>query len=68
MPLDALAATTFPKLIVSGGRNPLYEVISDALHARLGGERFVISDAGHHFENAAAALTDRIEKFLGARH
>ena len=64
IPLDALRATTFPKLVVSGGRNPLYEVISDVLETRLEAERFVIENAGHHFENAAAALNDRIEKFL----
>ena len=64
VPLDALRAARFPKLVISGGRNPLYEVISDVLQARLDAERFVIADAGHHFENAAEALNDRIEKFL----
>ena len=58
IPLDALRATTFPKLVVSGGRNPLYEVISEVLETRLEAERFVIENAGHHFENAAAALND----------
>jgi len=64
IPLDALAATPFPKLVISGGRNPLYEVISDVLQDRLGGERFVIADAGHHFDNAADALNDALARFL----
>lgn len=64
VPLDALRAASFPKLVISGGRNPLYEVISGVLEERLAAERFVIADAGHHFENAAEALTDRIAKFL----
>jgi hypothetical protein len=67
VPLDDLRTAAFPKLVISGGRNPLYEVIADALQHHLGGARFVIADAGHHFEDAAAALTDRITTFLGER-
>jgi len=66
IPLDLLAATPFPKLIVSGGRNPLYEVISDVLQQRLAAQRFVLIDAGHQLESAANALSDRLEKFLTA--
>jgi pimeloyl-ACP methyl ester carboxylesterase len=64
LPLERLRDAPFPKLVVSGGRNPLYEVISDVLEKTLGAERFVIEGAGHHFENGAAALTDRLGRFL----
>jgi pimeloyl-ACP methyl ester carboxylesterase len=64
VPLDDLRQARFPKLVISGGRNPLYEVIGDALQRGVGARRFVIADAGHHFENDAAALTDRIGSFL----
>jgi len=66
IPLDRLGGTPFPKLVISGGRNPLYEVISDVLQKRLNAERFVLADAGHQIENAASALTDRLEAFLTA--
>jgi len=64
LPLDELRRARFPKLVISGGRNPLYEIISDALQLSLGAERFVIADAGHHFDNAGAALAGRLTTFL----
>ena len=68
IPFDKLRAATFPKLVISGGRNPLYEVIADTLKEQLGATRFVIADAGHHFEDAAAALTFRLEQFLNSKN
>jgi pimeloyl-ACP methyl ester carboxylesterase len=64
VPLEELRQTRFRKLVISGGRNPLYEVIGDALQRGLGARRFVIAGAGHHFEDDAAALTSRIASFL----
>ncbi|HKE19323.1 MAG TPA: alpha/beta fold hydrolase [Kofleriaceae bacterium] len=67
IPMDALAAGGFPTLVISGGRNPLYEVIADVLEARLGAERFVLADAGHSPANAGEALTERLHRFLGGK-
>ena len=64
IPLERLRAATFPKLVISGGRNPLYEAISNVLQEQLGATRFTIAGAGHHFEDAAAALTARLAQFL----
>jgi pimeloyl-ACP methyl ester carboxylesterase len=68
IPLGQLHTAKFPKLVISGGRNPLYEVISDVLERDLGATRFVIPDAGHQFVDAAVALTARLEQFLKAKN
>jgi pimeloyl-ACP methyl ester carboxylesterase len=46
-PLDELAATAFPKLVVSGGHNPAFDAVCDVLEAKLGAERVVLPGAGH---------------------
>lgn len=48
VPFDLLAASSFPKLVISGGHSPVFEVLCDRLAERLGGaERTVISGRGH---------------------
>ncbi len=64
VPFEELCSRAFPKLVISGGRNPLYEVIADAIAPRLGAERYVLTDAGHDFADAGEALTARIRAFL----
>jgi hypothetical protein len=46
IPLDALAATTFPKLAVSGGHSPGFEAVCDVLAERLGALRAVLPGEG----------------------
>jgi pimeloyl-ACP methyl ester carboxylesterase len=52
IPLDALAAAEFPKLVVSGGHRPAFEAVCDVLERRLGAERAVVPGAGHAIPRA----------------
>jgi pimeloyl-ACP methyl ester carboxylesterase len=47
IPLDALAATTFPKLVVSGAHHEAFDRICDVLERRLSAERVVLPGYGH---------------------
>ena len=52
IPLAALAATAFPKLVVSGGHHEAFDAICDVLEERLGAERAVLRGAGHAVQRA----------------
>lgn len=47
VPLDALAATTMPKLVVSGDWNAGLEAVADVLTEHLGAVRAVLPGVGH---------------------
>jgi pimeloyl-ACP methyl ester carboxylesterase len=47
IPLDALAATPFPKLVVSGAHHPAFDAICDVLQGELAAERAVLPGYGH---------------------
>ena len=47
IPLDALAAAPFPKLVVSGGHHAGFDAVCDVLVERLGAERLVLPGYGH---------------------
>jgi len=65
IPLDALAAASFPKLVVSGAHHAAFDAICDALTERLDAERLVLTGYGHtpqlhpSFNNALADFVDR---------
>jgi pimeloyl-ACP methyl ester carboxylesterase len=63
IPLDALAATGFPKLVISGAHNPAFDAVCDVLEQRLGAERAVLPGAGHSVPRAPGYL-ERLEAFL----
>jgi pimeloyl-ACP methyl ester carboxylesterase len=63
IPLDALAATTFPKLVISGAHHPAFDAVCDVLERRLGAERAVLPGAGHSVPRAPGYL-ERLEAFL----
>ncbi|HEY7347235.1 MAG TPA: alpha/beta hydrolase [Ktedonobacterales bacterium] len=63
IPLDALAATTFPKLVVSGNWNPALDAVADIITARLGAERFVLKGWYHTIYRAGAPFNQRLEAF-----
>ena len=52
VPLDELASTPFPKLVVSGAHEPAFEAVCDVLQARLRAERAVLPGAGHNIPRA----------------
>jgi pimeloyl-ACP methyl ester carboxylesterase len=66
IPLDALAAAPFPKLVVSGGHDPAFDAVCDVLERRLGAERSVIPGAGHSVQRTGAPFNERLEAFLTA--
>ena len=65
IPLDALAATSFPKLVVSGGHHPAFDAICDVLERELGAERAVFQGYGHVVQlhpEFNALLADFVER------
>jgi pimeloyl-ACP methyl ester carboxylesterase len=63
IPLDALAATSFPKLVVSGGHSDAFETVVDVLEDRLGAARAVLPGAGHSIPRAPG-YPERLAAFL----
>jgi pimeloyl-ACP methyl ester carboxylesterase len=52
IPLDELAVAAFPKLVVTGGHNPVFDAVADVLEQRLGAQRAVVPGAGHSIPRA----------------
>ena len=52
VPLEELAATAFPKLVVSGGHSAAFDAVCDVLEARLRAQRTVLPGAGHSLPRA----------------
>jgi pimeloyl-ACP methyl ester carboxylesterase len=63
IPLDELAATPFPKLVVSGGHSDAFEAVCDVLEHRLGAQRAVLPGAGHSIPRLGAPLNDLLAAF-----
>jgi pimeloyl-ACP methyl ester carboxylesterase len=63
IPLDELAATAFPKLVISGAHHPAFDAVCDVLEERLGAERAVLPGAGHSVPRAPG-YRERLEVFL----
>jgi pimeloyl-ACP methyl ester carboxylesterase len=65
IPLDELAATRFPKLIISGAHHPAFDAVCDVLETRLGAERAVLPGAGHSLARAHG-YPEHLRAFLDA--
>ncbi len=66
--LAVIRNAEIPTLVASGGHNEAIERICDAASLQLGGERLVLSGAGH-FVMRTAGFANRLERFLAsARH
>ena len=63
VPLDALSAAPFPKLVVSGGHHAAFDAICDVLEERLGAERAVLPGAGHTAQRAPG-FNEVLDDFL----
>jgi pimeloyl-ACP methyl ester carboxylesterase len=68
IPVAALAAAPFRTLVVSGGHDPVQELMSDALAEQLGSraERAVITGRGHNVQRVGDQFNDRLEAFFSA--
>ena len=65
IPLDTLAAASFPKLVVSGAHHPAFDAICDVLERELGAERAVFQGYGHVVQlnpEFNALLADFVER------
>jgi pimeloyl-ACP methyl ester carboxylesterase len=65
IPLDALAAAPFPKLVVSGAHHQAFDAICDRLEAELDAERLVLPGYGHTAQRHPAfndALVEFVER------
>lgn len=62
-PLDALARSPYPKLVVSGGHSAAFDAVCDVLVERLGAEHAVLPGAGHTVQRAPG-FTERLGDFL----
>ena len=70
IPLAALAATKFPKLVVSGAHHPAFDAICDRLERALSADRAVFPGYGHaaqrhpDFNETLADFVERGEPHL----
>lgn len=65
IPLDELATTSFPKLVVSGAHHAAFDAICDVLERGLGAERAVFQGYGHVVQlhpEFNALLADFVER------
>jgi pimeloyl-ACP methyl ester carboxylesterase len=60
LPLAALAAAAFPKLVVSGGHSAGFDAICDDLAERIGASRMVIEGAGHEIQFTGEPLNEAL--------
>jgi pimeloyl-ACP methyl ester carboxylesterase len=64
LPLDALAAATFPALVVSGRHSPVFELMCDVLAKRIGAQRATVSGRGHSIPATGEPYNALLEDFL----
>ena len=62
LPLEALAAGTYPKAVVSGGHHPGFEGMCDALAEAIGAERLVVAGAGHEIQLTGEAINEVLRR------
>ena len=65
LPVEQLAATRFPKLVISGNHSPAFEAVCDALTARLQAQRAYVTGAGHATPDTGEAFNETLAPFIG---
>ncbi|HEY8705249.1 MAG TPA: alpha/beta hydrolase [Gaiellaceae bacterium] len=64
IPLDELAATPFPKLVVSGGHSEAFDAVCDVLEERLGAQRAILRGAGHSVQRLGEPFNELLAAFV----
>ena len=64
IPLDELAATPFPKLVVSGGHSEAFDAVCDVLEQRLSAQRAVLPGAGHSVQRLGEPFNELLAAFV----
>jgi pimeloyl-ACP methyl ester carboxylesterase len=63
IPLTPLAATAFPKLVVSGGHSAAFDAVCDVLERQLRAERIVLAGYGHTAQRHPS-FNERLAEFV----
>jgi hypothetical protein len=66
LPIEELAATPFPKLVISGNHHPAFEAVCDILAERLGAQRKWAAGHGHSIPHTGTTFNETLEAFLQA--
>jgi pimeloyl-ACP methyl ester carboxylesterase len=64
IPLEALARTRFPKLVVSGAHHAAFEAVCDVLERSLGAQRAVLPGAGHAVQRLGEPFNALLAAFV----
>jgi pimeloyl-ACP methyl ester carboxylesterase len=64
LPVDQLAAASFPTLVISGNHSAAFEAVCDALTARLRARRAHVTGAGHATPETGDAFNETLEAFI----
>jgi pimeloyl-ACP methyl ester carboxylesterase len=64
IPVGQLEAAPFPKLVVSGGHNPGFDAVCNALAVGLGAQLVTIAGAGHGVPRTGEPFNATLEAFL----
>ena len=60
LPLEELARTAFPKLVVSGGHSAGFDAVCDDLAERIRASRIVVAGAGHEIQFTGPPLNEAL--------
>jgi pimeloyl-ACP methyl ester carboxylesterase len=63
IPLDMLAATPFPKLVVTGNWSPAFDAVAEVLTRRLHAQHLICEGAGHNIAMVGEALNEHLMAF-----
>jgi pimeloyl-ACP methyl ester carboxylesterase len=64
LPLEELAGTSIPFLVISGGHRERNEIVCDVIANEIGAERAIIPGAGHLVPDTGDPFNKRLEEFL----
>jgi pimeloyl-ACP methyl ester carboxylesterase len=64
IPFAALAAASFPKLVISGDHSPAFELVCDRLAEGIGARREIIRGRGHTIPTSGAPYNDMLHEFF----
>lgn len=62
LPLEQLRTSGVPTLVVTGGHDPVFELLGERLARELDGRRMVLTGAGHPVQRAPG-VNDALERF-----
>ena len=64
IPLDVLATTSFPKLVVTSSESPAFEAVANVLKTRLNTQHIICSGKGHYIPDTGERFNQILETFL----